>query len=216
MAIFDFLLVFLEKWAQVVPLEVFVVFGSFIEEIVAPIPSPLVMILAGTISHVQNQSLIYLIFLALIGALGKTLGAWILYAVSDKLEDLLIGKLGKFIGVTHKEIESIGSKLDGGWKDNVFIFLARAIPIMPSAPISVACGIIKLNIRTYLTSTFLGIFVRNLVYLYFGYLGFKNYKQTIEGFDGLESIVQIGLFGALAFAIAWIYFKRKKGKKTVD
>lgn len=202
----------IESLARSMPLELFVILGALIEEIIAPIPSPVVMVLAGSLAHTQNYNLWYLLELAALGALGKTFGSWLIYLLADKLEDIVVGRFGKFIGVTHKEIESIGKKLDGSWKDNFFLFLARALPIIPSAPVSIACGAIKLNLKTFITSTYLGNLVRNLLYLYMGYAGFENYKQITNGLDGLESIGQIGLLLAVVGLVVWAYWKRKKIK----
>lgn len=210
MSFFDPFIASLESLTKVIPLELFVLAGSFIEEVVAPIPSPFVMVLAGSLAGAQGHPFVYLLLLALLGAVGKTIGAWILYVVADKLEDVVIAKFGRFLGVTHKEIESIGKKLNGGWQDNVFLLIARAIPVLPSAPISIACGIIKINIKTYLTSTFAGTFLRNMMYLYLGYAGLDNYKHITEGFEGVESLGQIALFGVIAAVVGWAYYKRRK------
>lgn len=210
MKIFDDLLNLLESLADVLPLDFFVTFGSFIEEVIAPIPSPVIMVLAGTLAHAQNQSLWHLGFLAILGALGKTLGAWVLYVIADKLEDVFIGKFGKFLGVTNKEIESIGKRINGGWRDDVLLFIARAIPIIPSAPISVACGIIKLNKKTFITSTIAGTFLRNLMYLYLGYAGVGNYKEISQGLEGFESFGQLFLLIIIAGVVVWAYYKRRK------
>lgn len=202
----------IESLARSMPLELFVILGAVIEEIIAPIPSPVVMVLAGSLAHTQNQNLWYLFELAALGAVGKTFGSWLIYLLADKLEDIVLGRFGKFIGVTHKEVESIGKKLRGSWKDNFFLFLARALPIIPSAPVSIACGAIKLNLKTFITSTYLGNLVRNLLYLYMGYAGFENYKQITNGLDGLESIGQIGLLVVVVGLVAWAYWKRKRLK----
>ena len=204
----------LEAQATRVPLELFVLMGSFIEEVVAPIPSPFVMTLSGSIAKAQGQLFLYLFILAAVGALGKTLGAWILYIIADKAEDVIVTKYGKFFGVSHREIESIGKRFNKGWQDNVFLFLARATPIIPSAPISVVCGLIKLNIKTYIFSTFLGTTVRNMLFLYVGYVGLSSYEHIVEGLDSVESIVQL-LIGIIILGfIVWSYYKRGKAAKT--
>lgn len=199
-----------ESYATRVPVEPFVLFGSFIEEVIAPIPSPLVMTVSGSIAKAQEQTFLFLILLAILGAVGKTLGAWVLYFLADKSEDIIIGKFGKVLGLTHKEIEGIGKRFNKGWRDNVFLFLARAIPIIPSAPVSVVCGLIKLNLKTYLSATFTGTCVRNMLYLYVGYAGLSSYKTVTEGLDSAESIVQIIIGVVIVSIIIWAYYKRRK------
>ncbi len=210
MLLIDQITTTLTDLANTVPLEVFVGVGSVAEEIIAPIPSPFVMVLAGSIAHAQNHPWQALLLLALIGAVGKTIGSWFFYVIADRLEDVVIGKWGKLLGVSHKQIEGIGNRLNGGWQDNVFLFLARALPIIPSAPVSLACGVIKINIKTYLTSTLLGTFVRNLLYLYLGFSGFSNYKQITADFENFESVGQLVLFVIIAAIVGFAYLKRQK------
>jgi membrane protein DedA with SNARE-associated domain len=200
----------LESYATRMPIELFVFFGSFIEEVIAPIPSPFVMTLAGSIAKAQDQTISYLVILSILGAIGKTLGALVLYIIADKTEDIIISKFGKFLGVSHKDIERIGKRLNKGWRDNIFLFMARALPIIPSAPVSVVCGIIKINMKTYISSTFLGTCVRNMLFLYVGYVGVSSYEHILGGLDSIESLVQIAIGIILAGIIIWAYYKRRK------
>ena len=82
--LFNGIIVYLENLALKIPLELFTVIGAFLEEVVAPIPSPFVMTLAGSIMRAQNMTVTYIAFIALIGALAKTFGAWLLYFLSEK------------------------------------------------------------------------------------------------------------------------------------
>lgn len=204
---------FIRSYAFKIPLEVFVMLGAFVEEVLAPIPSPFIMTTAGTIAAGRGMAFPFIILLAFLGSIGKTLGAWVLYVVTDKAEDVVTGRFGKFLGISHEDIEGIGKRFGKGWKDDVTLFFLRTLPILPSAPISVGAGLIKLNMRTYLVSTFLGICVRNLIFLYFGYSGIETYKHLIEGFEGIESVTQVIVFLVLGGIIAWAYWKRKSNSK---
>lgn len=202
----------LTVYANLVPLEIFVFLGAAIEEILAPIPSPIVMTIAGSLAVAQGKIWTDLVILALIGAVGKTLGCYILYIASDKLEDIVIGKFGKFFGLSHKEIESLGMHFSGGLRDDIIIFLARAIPIVPTAPVSIVCGAIKIRLRTYLVSTFLGTIIRNMFYLYLGYVGLASYEKVIGQFESLEKIATVTLGLALVGGIAVIWYAKNKDK----
>ena len=201
---------YLEKLSLQVPLEVFTVVGTFLEEVIAPIPSPFVLTTAGSITAAQNNPLSYIFYIALLGAISKTLGGWLLYTVSDKAEDFLFSKFGKFIGVTQGEIEKIGKYLNGGWRDKVVLFVLRALPVAPSSPISITCGLIKLNIKTFLVTTFLGTIIRNLCYLYLGYTGLSASKSVVSGLETGENIGQIVVIVGITALLAWEFTKRKK------
>lgn len=211
MNIFVVLEQWLINWASHVPLEIFALVGSLIEEIIAPIPSPLVMATAGTIAQAQNKTLSYLFLISGISALSKTFGCWFFYVVADKAEDIFSRKLGKFFGFSHKDVEKIGKHFDGTKKDDLILILLRAFPIMPSTPVSVACGFIKLNMRTYLQSTVIGSFFRSFTFLYLGFSGLEVYRSLLEGIDNVQSIVNIFIAVVLVVFFGLLYYKRGKG-----
>lgn len=204
----------LRQSASYLPLEVFSFWGGFIEEVIAPIPSPIIMATAGSAAFAQSKGMGTLVWLSALGAVGKTLGAWIIYFVADKLEDLFVGKFGRFFGVSHKEIEAVGQRFKGGWRDALILFLLRALPVVPSSPVSVVGGIIKIPLRVFLAATLAGNLVRNFIYIYIGYAGISTYESLLQGLDNSESLVQAGILLALIALVIWIYLKRRKTSKT--
>lgn len=208
MPFIDSATVYLEQFAMRVPVELFVFVGALVEEIIAPIPSPVIMTLGGSIAATQQKTLVFLLLLAVLGAVGKLIGSWLMYVVADKAEDLLITRFGKLLGVSHKELERLGQHFGKGNKDFLLIFLARVVPVMPTAPISVIAGLIKLPLKTYLTASFLGYIGRNLFYLYVGYVGYDSYKNVLSGLDSMESAMQVLIVGMLVGIIGYMYYKR--------
>jgi len=203
-----------EEWliglAEKIPVELFVMVGAAVEEILAPIPSPIIMTIAGGIAKAQQANVADLMLLALMGGLAKTAASWLVYVVSDKMEDVVVGKFGKYLGVTSKEVEKIGSYLKGGTRDILIIALARALPIMPTAPVSIACGVMKVNLRAYMIGTGIGTFVRSLMYRSLGYLGLASADTIIKGLDNVESLVQILMAAVGILLLAWMYYRRHK------
>jgi membrane protein DedA with SNARE-associated domain len=206
------LIQWLESLAGQVSVTWFTLIGAFIEELIAPIPSPLVMTLAGSISASQQRTLLFLLLLAVIGSVGKTLGSLIIYLVADKAEDFFIDRFGRFLGVSHGDTEGLGKMFSQGRRDDLTIFLLRAIPIMPTAPVSVIAGLIKLDLRTYIVSSFLGTIIRNLIYLYLGYTSLGAIESVTTGFDSLEKFGYLALAIGMAVAVIWMYQKRRQGK----
>ncbi len=202
----------LEAFATKVPLEVFVFIGSLVEEIVAPIPSPSILTLAGSIALEQEKTLIFLIWLAVLGSVGKTLGGWVLYWIGDKAEDIITHKWGKFFGISHKHIEHLGERFHKGHRDIWLLTFLRALPIFPSAPISIGSGVIKLPIKVYLLGTFLGTIVRGFIYIYLGYTGVEFIKSISTNLDKTETILQLMIVIGLFLIIGWSYWKRRKSK----
>lgn len=197
--------------AHETPLEIFSFLGSFVEEIIAPIPSPIIMTTTGSIAAVQAKPIEFLLILAVLGALGKMFGALIVYKISDKAEDLILNRFGKLIGVTHTEVENFGKHFSKTRKDVLVLILLRSIPFIPSTLVSVSSGILKINVRHFMIATFLGTIIRDSIFLYFGYRGVEAFSHILGGFDTLESILQVLGFLALALFLGLIYYKKGKG-----
>lgn len=207
---------FLVALAQKVSPEIFVTVGGLLEEIIAPIPSPLVGVTAGSLALAQNKAVIYLFFIGLIAAGAKTFGCWIFYFIGDKAEDIITKRLGKFLGFSHKEIEGIGKLFNGTIRDEVILATIRAIPIMPTTPVSVACGFIKMRLSSYLLATFIGNYIRGMMFIFVGYSGLSVFKSVIEGVNSAESIMNVVIVLVLAGFLGFVYYKRKKGENILS
>jgi len=202
----------LENLARQVPLEIFALIGSFVEELLAPIPSPIIMTMAGTIAQAQGRLLVYLLVVALLSSAAKTVAGLLLYIIADKGGDFLVSHFGKFLNITQEEIEKIGAYISGGWKDDVVLFLLRSIPVMPSSPISITCGAIKINMFTFLWATFFGSIIRSSFYLYLGFTGLDAARSLLESMNSLETIFKVAFVAILVAAVLWGYYKRQRGE----
>jgi len=139
---FENLILHLKILSEQIPVGLYALVGGFIEEIIAPIPSPLIMTTAGSLLRLQGYGIIALFLISFLAAFGKTIGSWIIYVVADKSKGLIVLRFGKFLGVTQQDVEKIGKRFDNTWKDDVLLVLLRAVPFIPGAPVAVVCGII--------------------------------------------------------------------------
>lgn len=199
-------------WAFHMPLPLFVFFGSFLEEVISPIPSALIMGTAGSLALMQGNTLWYLLLLAAVGNIGKTLGAWCYYVLGDKAEDFFMPKATKWFGITHRDVENIGKRFVGHhWKDGGVLFLLRLLPPFPTTPVSLTAGMIKMDLRVFLTATYLGNFFKDLVYLYAGYAGFAKLHRLWRHIDSMKTVVNIAVALAIGFLLFSLYTNRGRG-----
>lgn len=205
---------FVKTYATEVPLEWFVFIGSFFEEIVSPIPSPLIMGTAGSLALIDGRSLGYLFLLALIGNFGKMLGAWVYYVIGDKLEDILIKPITTYFGVRHEEIENFGKRFTGHhWKDGGVLFLLRAIPFFPALPVSLAAGIIKMDVRVFLIATYAGNFFKDLFYLYAGYAGLAKLHILWREAESIRIGIDILIVLVSLAVLVFLYMHQGRGRR---
>ncbi len=193
------------------PLEAFVFVASFVEEVVAPIPSPAVMLVAGATAQAQGKILLALVSLAVIGALGKTVGALVVYFISDKAEDLVMHRFSKFFNVTKDDVEKFGSRLGNGIRDYFLMTFLRALPFMPSVVLSVGSGLLKVPLPLFIISTFLGTIVRDGFYLYAGYVGTSVLLSFVNQTGHLETFVEVGAGILFVYVCTRIIRKRRNG-----
>lgn len=200
-------------YALHMPLLAFVFFGSFLEEVISPIPSALIMGTAGSLALVHGDALWYLLVLALVGNVGKTLGAWFYYFLGDKLEDFFVKKVTRWFGVRHQDLENIGKRFVGHhWKDGGTLFLLRLIPPFPTTPVSITAGIIKMDLRVFLLATYAGNFLKDLVYLYIGYAGLARLHTLWRSLDTVKTAVDIAVVVVIAGFLFILFTKRGSGR----
>lgn len=198
------------SWAEVLPLEVFAFVASFIEEVFAPIPSMAVLLITGSIASLQDRTLLDLIPLVMLAAAGKTIGATIVYFFADRIGSVVVDKYGKFFGVSNEAIASFGSKITGTPKDYLLLTVFRALPIVPSAVVSVGCGILKIKHKLYIISTLLGTIVRDSIFIYAGYTGVELLYNIINQSTTLEDLVQTIFLVFVGILLGYLYWKRNQ------
>lgn len=196
------------------PLEAFVFIGSFLEEVISPIPSALIMGTAGSLALMQGETLGYLLLLAAVGNLGKTLGAWCYYMLGDKLEDVFIPKATKWFGIRHEDLENIGKRFVGHhWKDGGVLFLLRLLPPFPTTPVSIVAGIIKMDLWVFLIATYAGNFFKDLLYLYIGYAGIAKLHTLWRHVENVKVIFDIAIIIGFAVLLFILYTERGRGRE---
>jgi membrane protein DedA with SNARE-associated domain len=210
---------YLISLAHSLPLEAFVFIASFIEEVIAPIPSAAVLLVTGSLAVIQGRPILALIPLVLIASLGKTIGALIVYLFSEKIGTLMITKFGRFFEITPADVDTLSKKITGSKKDYVLLTFFRALPILPSAILSIGCGILKVPLRIFIFSTVVGSLVRDGIFIYIGYTGTSLLSNLANHSTSIESTVQNAFLVVAATGIAYIYFKRHKRRlppSTID
>lgn len=203
----------IEHWivnlATQVPLPAYVFIGEVIEELISPIPSQAILITAGSIAKTQGLPVVELVLLAILASLAKTATTFLYYILADKMEDQLMPRFGKYIGISHEQVEAIGKRLDrGGMKEVISLVLIRCLPILPSAPVSAICGLLKLSKKNFLLATFIGNVVRGGLVLLAGYLGPNVLRAFLNGQLNLTTLAIAVVLALIIGFFAWGYHKR--------
>ena len=199
----------LVKFVEQVPLEVFTFVASFIEEVIAPIPSAGVLVVTGSFAALQERTLTDLVPLIFIAALGKSIGAIIVYFFSDKISRLFFSRFGSWLKVSDEEIAQFGAQFTGTTRDYLVLTACRALPIVPSSVVSVGCGVLKIPFRLFIITTVIGTIVRDSVFIYAGYTGTDFLRRLTERTVDIESYIQIGIISIIALIFGYLYLRRR-------
>lgn len=194
-----------------------VALAGLIEQIIVPIPSPLVPMAAGFFFVPREISnfwqVIEKVFFkaALPFAIGSTIGSTMIYLAAWFGGKWLIDKFSKWLDFKWSDVVKIKDKyFKGRVVDELLIFVFRAIPVIPSSLISAVCGAVRIRPLGFYLSTALGLLVRGML---LGWLGWQSGEALLvvsEGLDKWEMILSMGIVGIGGILLFWAYLRRQK------
>ncbi len=172
-----------------------------IESVFIPLPSELIMPLAGWML-IKEQSLpaIYVLVAGIYGALGCTIGSIATYVVGMWRGRPFLEKYGRYILISRHDLALADRWFakSGSWS----IFASRLLPVIRTF-ISLPAGIAKMHFVKFLIYTFLGSFIWSTGLAYGGYQLGEHWEQirvVMRPFDPL--------IGALIIALIALYIYR--------
>lgn len=194
------------------PLGIFL--ASIIEEIIAPIPSTIVImgtsfIFLKGVSISPEAFLRLFINIVLPASLGVTIGSLFIYTITYFAGKPFLERWGKYLGVSWDDIERAEEKFENSHSDEIILFLVRAVPIVPSVAISAFCGFIRFNLKKYVIITLLGTVVRASILGFIGWQFGSLYQTAAKEISYLEEISLAVIILAIA---AYFIYKRIKRK----
>ena len=190
--------------------------GVMIEQIIVPIPSPMIIMGAGAILispelSILNAFLQILWLIVLPGTIASTLGSYIGYTISYYGGKALVIRFQRFLDVDWNQIERLEKRFQGK-KEAWSLFLARAIPVFPISLVSIFSGLFRIPIRPFTLYTFLGSIFRCLFLGFVGWWAGATYEKVAGHLDSLETIISILMLIAMGGVLGYLYYKfRKQG-----
>lgn len=181
---------------------------TFIENIIAPIPSEFVFPWAGFLAS-QGKMNVWMIALA--GAIGSVIAALVLYYLGSKFNGpktrQFVDKYGKYVFISLNDLEKAEGWFEkyGAW--TVLIF--RVVPLGRTV-ISVPAGFVKMNVFTFSILTFVGTFLWSLILTYAGFLLGENWDSVAKLIGEYEHLVIYAIIAATLGFISWKILGKKK------
>lgn len=178
-----------------------------LESVIPPIPSELVLLLAGFNVQQGNFTFIGAVIAATVGSV---LGALILYALSAMLSEerliWLLHKVGRFVGFTQKDIDRgfVWFERHGA----PVVFFGRLIPLVRSV-VSIPAGAARMPLGKFVLWTAVGSSVWNVVWIAIGQLLGEQWEKA-EAWAGTFQYVALALLAVAGLGLVAFNFRRKK------
>ncbi len=162
--------------------------AMFLENIIPPIPSEIIMPLGGFFVYQQKLNFYILVFWGLVGTiLGSLPWYYLGRLVNEKRLSNFLNKKGKYLGISSNDLNK--SKI---WFDKYgvsLVFWGRLVPGIRTL-ISVPAGIELMPLRKFLIWTTFGSLIWVALLTYAGYLFGENYSNIETYLDQIKNFVK--------------------------
>ncbi len=188
--------------------------GVMVEQIIVPIPSPLIIMGAGTILispglSIPDAFLRIFCTIVLPGSIASTLGSYIGYMISYYGGKALVLRFQRFLGVDWEEIENLEKRFHGK-KEAVAIFFSRAIPVFPISLVSIFAGLLRVPLKLFTVYTFLGSIFRCFFLAFVGWWVGATYEKVATRVNLLETFVSILMLIGMIGSLAYLYYRFRR------
>jgi membrane protein DedA with SNARE-associated domain len=184
--------------------------AAFAETIFPPIPSELIFPLAGFVGFKSNFTYFETFLMASSGAVGATIGAIVIYLVSFKIGRIAIVKLGKYVFVNEKKIQSAERWFE---KYGVYaVFLGRMAPGVREL-ISVPAGIARMPFAKFVTFTFFGSLIWSVILVFLGYFLGDSWERLSETLSDYFTVISVLVLLSIAIVIFYyVYYGKRRNR----
>ena len=127
--------------------------AALLETIIPPIPTLAVFPTAGFLASQEGLSIIFVIPMIILGALGATIGTTVIYLIALKLGRTILLRYLRFVKISEKKLERVEIWFEK-YGDKA-VFLGRMVPVMREM-ISVPAGLLEMKFPKFILYTFAG------------------------------------------------------------
>ena len=174
-----------------------VAFLVALENVFPPIPSEVILPLAGFVAGEGEASLPGMILAATIGSV---VGAWLLYGVSawigpDRLHQFIV-RHGRWFGVKERDLVRAEDWFDR--RSGTAVLIGRCVPLIRSV-VSIPAGFRRMPILRFTAFTALGSLLWNTALIGAGAILGDRWKQVGDVVGLLQGVVIVAIVGGVLF-----------------
>ena len=140
--------------------------AALLETIIPPIPTLAIFPTAGFLASQQGISIIGVIPMIILGAIGATIGTSVIYLIALKLGRIVLLRYLCYLKISEKKLARVEIWFEK-YGDKA-VFLGRMVPVMREM-ISVPAGLLQMRIPKFVLYTFAGSCVWSTATILSGY-----------------------------------------------
>ncbi|MFB6203327.1 MAG: VTT domain-containing protein [Candidatus Nanohaloarchaea archaeon] len=183
-----------------------VVLGMVIEEVIVPVPSPVVPMAAGFIL-VEAEALLpagvqIFMLIALPASIASVLSSYFVYGIAYFGGKPILQKYGHLLDLRWEEAREMEEHFTSG-EEHLYVALFRAIPIVPLSLISGSAGLFRMEWKQYGVWSFIGMLPRNFFLALLGWYVKEDILWFASQVDHLSTAVVVLTAGAVGSFIAY-------------
>lgn len=180
-------------------------FLLFLENLFPPIPSEVILPLAGFLVWRGELGAVQALLASTTGSL---LGAYALYAIGRFGGRPLVLRFGRVLRVTERDLDRAE-----GWFErygSVVVFVARMMPGIRSV-VSIPAGMLHMPLLRFTLLTVAGSALWNTLLLTAGYALGNNWSRVADVVGPLSEIfILVALISGAVLVVWWLYFRKRK------
>lgn len=174
---------------------VFAVFlAAVIEEVIVPIPSPVVPMAAGAIivtaSDPIGAALQVFVLITLPASVGSVLSSYFVYSVAFFGGKEAIDRYGKYLELKWSQLKGLEERFAEG-REGYYVFAFRAVPVVPLSLVSGAAGLFRMDWRSYGAWSFVGMLPRTFSLGMVGWYLSGSFRAAASRIDSLSTLVLV-------------------------
>ena len=184
--------------------------GAIIEEIIVPIPSPIIPMAAGVIL-IETRMLLPALFqiffyIAIPASVASVLSSYFVYSIAYFGGKPLVDRFGKYLDLEWDELQEF-EEYFGTEREKYFVALFRAIPVVPLSMVSGAAGLFRMDWKQYGLWSFIGMVPRNFGLAFIGWYVQEEFIGLASQIDKLSTAVLV----IVAVTVILVVIDRKLG-----
>lgn len=172
-------------------------------------PTELVFPLVGYTVSVHNLGIGHAIGMGVVGGIGATVGAAILYYLSRKLGIAAIEKFGKYIRMSASDLDR--SEKWFSKYGSITVFACRMVPGIREF-ISIPAGISKMNFTKFVIYTLFGSVIWCVAWTLIGFYFADSWRMISERLSHVLDLVAIVIVLIIVGVLLFKHFRKRDSK----